>query len=167
MSFLRHFSSIYLSSSLIFFQMLKHVQISPLRNRSDSISLRSSTSFSSNSSCASSLCGSPEPSNEYELKASSRSSSYSSLNESVPQVRQTFCNFLQLCGNYHLHRKDPSLSLGLFVSSSFMCPTRRVGRVIVPLCCFQVNVKRSFRCSRQSKRDNAHREQLNALIWYA
>lgn len=66
--------------------MLKHVQISPLRNRADSISLRSTTSFSSNSSCASSLCGSPEPSNDFELKASSRSSSYSSLNESVPQV---------------------------------------------------------------------------------
>ncbi|KAG5674805.1 hypothetical protein PVAND_004753 [Polypedilum vanderplanki] len=69
--------------------MLKHVHISPLRNRSDSISLRSSTSFSSsnNSSCATSLCGSPEPSNsEYELKASSRSSSYSSLSDSVPQT---------------------------------------------------------------------------------
>lgn len=67
--------------------MLKHVHISPLRNRSDSISLRSSTSFSSaNSSCATSLCGSPEPSSEYELKASSRSSSYSSLSESVPQT---------------------------------------------------------------------------------
>lgn len=72
------------------FQMLKHVQISPLRNRSDSISLRSSTSFSSNSSCASSICGSPEPLTEYDLKTSSRSSSYSSLNDSVPQVR----NFL-------------------------------------------------------------------------
>lgn len=70
-----------------YLQMLKHVHISPLRNRSDSISLRSSTSFSSaNSSCATSLCGSPEPSSEYELKASSRSSSYSSLSESVPQV---------------------------------------------------------------------------------
>ncbi|XP_070495108.1 uncharacterized protein rau [Chironomus tepperi] len=67
--------------------MLKHVHISPLRNRSDSISLRSSTSFSSaNSSCATSLCGSPEPSSEYELKTSSRSSSYSSLSESVPQT---------------------------------------------------------------------------------
>lgn len=67
--------------------MLKHVHISPLRNRADSISLRSSTSFSStNSSCTTSLCGSPEPSSEYELKASSRSSSYSSLSDSVSQT---------------------------------------------------------------------------------
>lgn len=75
-----------LQSPPINFQMLKHVQISPLRSRCDSVSLRSSTSFSSNS-CASSLRGSPELSNEYELKMSSRSSSYSSLNESLPQVR--------------------------------------------------------------------------------
>ena len=74
--------------------MLKHVQISPLRNRADSISLRSTTSFSSNSSCASSLCGSPEPSNDFELKASSRSSSYSSLNESVPQVMNRRTSFV-------------------------------------------------------------------------
>lgn len=76
-----------LQSPPINFQMLKHVQISPLRSRSDSVSLRSSTSFSSNSSCTSSLRGSPELSNDYELKMLSRSSSYSSLNESLPQVR--------------------------------------------------------------------------------
>jgi hypothetical protein len=76
-------------------QMLKHVQISPLRNRSDSISLRSSTSFSLNSSCASSLCGSPEPSsNDYDLKTSSRSSSFSSLNDAAPQVKEILhCHF--------------------------------------------------------------------------
>jgi len=33
------------------------------------------------------MCGSPEPSGDFELKTSSRSSSYSSLNESIPQVK--------------------------------------------------------------------------------
>lgn len=64
------------------FQMLKHVHISPLRNRSDSMSLRSSVA----SSCSSSLCGSPEPPVELHTATPSRSSSYSSLNESIPQV---------------------------------------------------------------------------------
>lgn len=59
--------------------MLKHVQISPHRNRSDSVSLRSTTS------CASSLCGSPEPPNE-SMRSVSRASSYCSLNETMPQV---------------------------------------------------------------------------------
>ncbi|XP_055642198.1 uncharacterized protein LOC129778994 [Toxorhynchites rutilus septentrionalis] len=59
--------------------MLKHVQISPMRSRSDSLSMRSSTS------CASSLCGSPEPLNEH-LRSHSRASSYSSLNETIPQT---------------------------------------------------------------------------------
>ncbi|KFB39154.1 hypothetical protein ZHAS_00006489 [Anopheles sinensis] len=59
--------------------MLKHVQISPMRSRSDSLSMRSSTS------CASSLCGSPEPPND-QLRSHSRASSYSSLNETIPQV---------------------------------------------------------------------------------
>ncbi|CAO1333819.1 unnamed protein product [Diamesa serratosioi] len=63
--------------------MLKHVHISPLRNRSDSISLRST---SSSSSCASSICGSPEPPNDSHTRTPSRASSYSSLNESVPQT---------------------------------------------------------------------------------
>ncbi|CAO1333798.1 unnamed protein product [Diamesa serratosioi] len=63
--------------------MLKHVHISPLRNRSDSISLRST---SSSSSCASSICGSPEPPNDSHTRTPSRASSYSSLNESVPQM---------------------------------------------------------------------------------
>lgn len=62
-----------------FLQMLKHVQISPLRNRSDSLSIRSTTS------CTSSLCGSPEPPSE-QLRATSRASSYCSLNDTVPQV---------------------------------------------------------------------------------
>ncbi|XP_075150020.1 RA domain-containing protein rau [Haematobia irritans] len=61
--------------------MLKHVQISPLRNRSDSVSLRSSTS------CASSMCGSPEPPTATDLQRTpSRASSYSSLNEQLPQT---------------------------------------------------------------------------------
>ncbi|XP_055852608.1 uncharacterized protein LOC129916601 isoform X1 [Episyrphus balteatus] len=59
--------------------MLKHVQISPLRNRSDSVSLRSSTS------CSSSICGSPEPPSEIQ-RTPSRASSYSSLNEQLPQT---------------------------------------------------------------------------------
>lgn len=69
----------YLSCKNIILQMLKHVQISPLRNRSDSLSIRSTTS------CASSLCGSPEPPSE-QLRATSRASSYCSLNDAVPQV---------------------------------------------------------------------------------
>ncbi|CAB3359562.1 Hypothetical predicted protein [Cloeon dipterum] len=54
--------------------MLKHVHISPCRSRADSVSLCSSTSHSS-------LGGSspPEP-------LSSRSSSYSSLNEAIPNM---------------------------------------------------------------------------------
>ncbi|XP_052867837.1 uncharacterized protein LOC128273822 [Anopheles cruzii] len=59
--------------------MLKHVQISPMRSRSDSLSMRSSTS------CASSLCGSPEPPSD-QLRSHSRASSYSSLNETIPQT---------------------------------------------------------------------------------
>uniref|UniRef100_A0A182M4J7 Uncharacterized protein n=1 Tax=Anopheles culicifacies TaxID=139723 RepID=A0A182M4J7_9DIPT len=58
--------------------MLKHVQISPMRSRADSLSMRSSTS------CASSLCGSPEPPGD-QLRSHSRASSYSSLNETIPQ----------------------------------------------------------------------------------
>ncbi|KAL1403092.1 hypothetical protein pipiens_005812 [Culex pipiens pipiens] len=62
-----------------YIKMLKHVQVSPMRSRSDSLSMRSSTS------CASSLCGSPEPPNE-QLRSHSRASSYSSLNETIPQT---------------------------------------------------------------------------------
>uniref|UniRef100_A0A1L8DBS7 Ras-associating domain-containing protein n=1 Tax=Nyssomyia neivai TaxID=330878 RepID=A0A1L8DBS7_9DIPT len=62
--------------------MLKHVQISPLRNRSDSLSLRSNTS------CSSSLCGSPEPTDDAQLptRSPSRASSYSSLSDTIPQT---------------------------------------------------------------------------------
>ncbi|XP_055597922.1 uncharacterized protein LOC129747647 [Uranotaenia lowii] len=60
--------------------MLKHVQISPMRSRADSLSMRSSTS------CASSLCGSPEPPPSEQLRSHSRASSYSSLNETIPQT---------------------------------------------------------------------------------
>ncbi|KAM7353858.1 RA domain-containing protein rau [Cochliomyia hominivorax] len=59
--------------------MLKHVQISPMRNRADSVSMRSSTS------CASSMCGSPEPPSDLQ-RTPSRASSYSSLNEQLPQT---------------------------------------------------------------------------------
>lgn len=124
--------------SFIAFQMLKHVQISPLRSRSDSISLRSSTSFSSNSSCASSLCGSPEPlMNDFKLETSSRSSSYSSLNESVPQVsrqpRNSFAITRQL--SFLLSAKVPSSSLSVcHTRLSLSESQKRVGRVIVPLC---------------------------------
>uniref|UniRef100_A0A1A9WX91 Ras-associating domain-containing protein n=1 Tax=Glossina brevipalpis TaxID=37001 RepID=A0A1A9WX91_9MUSC len=59
--------------------MLKHVQISPLRNRSDSVSLRSSNS------CASSMCGSPEPATDLP-RTPSRASSYSSLSDHLPQT---------------------------------------------------------------------------------
>lgn len=69
--------------------MLKHVHISPMRSRADSISLRSSAS-SSLTSCASSLCGSPEP----LMMTPSRSSSYSSLNESIAQVMYMMNCFL-------------------------------------------------------------------------
>lgn len=109
--------------------MLKHVHISPHRNRSDSISLRSSTSFSSstNSSCATSLCGSPEPSNgDFELKASSRSSSYSSLSDSVPQVRSTFFYFFiklmtetRLC--VHMWREEWVKLVRLHVCGMMSC----------------------------------------------
>ena len=61
--------------------MLKHVHIT-LRNRADSLSQNSSPS----SSCASSLCGSPEPPNEIQNRTPSRASSYSSLTEAIPQV---------------------------------------------------------------------------------
>lgn len=64
---------------ILLFQMLKHVQISPHRNRADSLSLRSSTS------CSSSLCGSPEPPSDHQ-RTPSRASSYSSLNEQISQV---------------------------------------------------------------------------------
>uniref|UniRef100_A0A336M7Z2 CSON011803 protein n=1 Tax=Culicoides sonorensis TaxID=179676 RepID=A0A336M7Z2_CULSO len=62
--------------------MLKHVQVSPIRSRADSLSIRSSTS------CASSLCGSPEPGSEptESLRSHSRASSYSSLSEAAPQT---------------------------------------------------------------------------------
>lgn len=60
--------------------MLKHVQVSPHRNRSDSVSLRSSIS------CSSSLCGSPEPGDNIQ-RTPSRASSYCSLNDALPQVR--------------------------------------------------------------------------------
>uniref|UniRef100_A0A6B2EAM0 Ras-associating domain-containing protein n=1 Tax=Phlebotomus kandelakii TaxID=1109342 RepID=A0A6B2EAM0_9DIPT len=61
--------------------MLKHVQISPLRNRSDSLSLRSNTS------CSSSLCGSPEPTDDQlPARSPSRASSYSSLSDTIPQT---------------------------------------------------------------------------------
>ncbi|XP_037960220.1 uncharacterized protein LOC119689456 [Teleopsis dalmanni] len=70
--------------------MLKHVQISPLRNRSDSISLRSTTS------CASSMCGSPEPPADLQ-RTPSRASSYSSLNEQLPQTTiKIFTNCLKI-----------------------------------------------------------------------
>ncbi|CRL00428.1 CLUMA_CG013694, isoform A [Clunio marinus] len=66
--------------------MLKHVHISPLRNRLDSISLRSSATLSSSSSCTTSLCGSPEPHSDTQLNTQSRSSSYTSLTESISQT---------------------------------------------------------------------------------
>ncbi|XP_067621209.1 uncharacterized protein rau [Eurosta solidaginis] len=70
--------------------MLKHVQISPLRNRSDSVSLRSSTS------CTSSMCGSPEPPTELQ-RTPSRASSYSSLGEQLPQTTiKVFTNCLKI-----------------------------------------------------------------------
>ncbi|XP_036321894.1 uncharacterized protein LOC118735946 [Rhagoletis pomonella] len=70
--------------------MLKHVQISPLRNRSDSVSLRSTTS------CASSICGSPEPPTDLQ-RTPSRASSYSSLSEQLPQTTiKVFTNCLKI-----------------------------------------------------------------------
>ncbi|KAH8404343.1 hypothetical protein KR222_002882 [Zaprionus bogoriensis] len=73
--------------------MLKHVQISPLRNRSDSLSLRSSSNASS---CASSMCGSPEPPTELQ-RTPSRASSYSSLNEQLPQTTiKVYTNCLKI-----------------------------------------------------------------------
>ncbi|XP_017860194.1 PREDICTED: uncharacterized protein LOC108611879 isoform X2 [Drosophila arizonae] len=62
--------------------MLKHVQISPLRNRS--------------SSCASSMCGSPEPPTDMQ-RTPSRASSYSSLNEQLPQTTiKVYTNCLKI-----------------------------------------------------------------------
>ncbi|ALC38190.1 CG8965 [Drosophila busckii] len=73
--------------------MLKHVQISPLRNRSDSLSLRSASNASS---CASSMCGSPEPPTDM-LRTTSRASSYSSLNEQLPQTTiKVYTNCLKI-----------------------------------------------------------------------
>ncbi|EDW63632.2 uncharacterized protein rau [Drosophila virilis] len=73
--------------------MLKHVQISPLRNRSDSVSLRSSSNASS---CASSMCGSPEPPTDMQ-RTPSRASSYSSLNEQPPQTTiKVYTNCLKI-----------------------------------------------------------------------
>ncbi|KAH8244237.1 hypothetical protein KR026_003419 [Drosophila bipectinata] len=73
--------------------MLKHVQISPLRNRSDSVSLRSSSHASS---CASSMCGSPEPTADLQ-RTPSRASSYSSLNEQLPQTTiKVYTNCLKI-----------------------------------------------------------------------
>ncbi|KAH8314048.1 hypothetical protein KR067_003768 [Drosophila pandora] len=73
--------------------MLKHVQISPLRNRSDSVSLRSSSHASS---CASSMCGSPEPTTDLQ-RTPSRASSYSSLNEQLPQTTiKVYTNCLKI-----------------------------------------------------------------------
>ncbi|XP_017115216.1 uncharacterized protein LOC108137812 [Drosophila elegans] len=73
--------------------MLKHVQISPLRNRSDSVSLRSSSHASS---CASSMCGSPEPPSDLQ-RTPSRASSYSSLNEQMPQTTiKVYTNCLKI-----------------------------------------------------------------------
>lgn len=67
--------------STILLQMLKHVHISPQRSRADLVSLRSSTS------CASSLCGSPEPTLD-SFRSASRASSFYSLNdEATPQVK--------------------------------------------------------------------------------
>ncbi|XP_026844692.1 uncharacterized protein LOC113565774 [Drosophila persimilis] len=74
--------------------MLKHVQISPLRNRSDSVSLRSSSIASS---CASSMCGSPEPPTDHLQRTPSRASSYSSLNEQPPQTTiKVYTNCLKI-----------------------------------------------------------------------
>lgn len=156
--------------SEISFQMLKHVQISPLRNRSDSISLRSSTSFSSSSSCASSLCGSPEPSNDYDLKTSSRSSSYSSLNDSVPQVSKFFlcrCNYSAIKISAGIKtRNAPRCSSSVFSSSIQLCMCVWVEKAL----CHCDNV---IPCHSRKERElplhkaNAimHTEQLNASIF--
>lgn len=84
--------------------MLKHVQVSPHRNRADSVSLRSSTS------CASSLCGSPEPPID-SMRPSSRASSYCSLSETAPQVSQ---NTLAA----HINLSDKSKFVRLFCRES-------------------------------------------------
>lgn len=94
--------------------MLKHVHISPLRNRSDSISLRSSTTFSMTSSCASSLCGSPEPPTDSQISTPSRSSSYSSLTDSNPQVNkdeESFCTNQQSTWKKFFSELDEKLKL--------------------------------------------------------
>uniref|UniRef100_A0A1A9X274 Ras-associating domain-containing protein n=1 Tax=Glossina brevipalpis TaxID=37001 RepID=A0A1A9X274_9MUSC len=59
--------------------MLKHVQISPLRKRSDSVSLRS------NNSCASSMSGNAEVAADLP-RTPSRSSSYLCLSDYLPQA---------------------------------------------------------------------------------
>lgn len=65
------FGFIYHLISFFLLQMMKHVQLSPYRSRADTVSLSSTVSYSS---------ASPEP-------LGSRSSSYSSLSEAAPQVR--------------------------------------------------------------------------------
>ncbi|KAH8375077.1 hypothetical protein KR093_003280 [Drosophila rubida] len=73
--------------------MLKHVQISPMRNRSDTASLRSSSNASF---CSNSICGSPEPPTELQ-RTPSRASSYSSLNEQPPQTTiKVYTNCLKI-----------------------------------------------------------------------
>ncbi|XP_060665326.1 uncharacterized protein LOC132797579 [Drosophila nasuta] len=73
--------------------MLKHVQISPMRNRSDTVSLRSSSNVSL---CASSICDSSDPSLELQ-RTPSRASSYSSLTEQLPQTTiKVYTNYLKI-----------------------------------------------------------------------
>ncbi|KAH8413942.1 hypothetical protein KR009_000640 [Drosophila setifemur] len=73
--------------------MLKHVQISPVRNRSDSVSLRF---FSHTISCGSSMCDSPEPAVDLQ-RTPSRASSYISLNEQLPQTTiKVYTNCLKI-----------------------------------------------------------------------
>lgn len=106
-------------------KMLKHVQISPHRNRSDSVSLRSSISSSS------SLCGSPEPHDS--LRPSSRASSYCSLNETMPQVIKNtnicfrfstvirVCNYIILikCTRTHTHKhKQTRIEIAINLKSN-------------------------------------------------
>ncbi|KAH8273994.1 hypothetical protein KR044_007414 [Drosophila immigrans] len=73
--------------------MLKHVQISPLRNRSDTVSLRSSGNVSI---CANSMCCICDPARELN-RTPSRASSYSSLNEQLPQTTiKVYTNCLKI-----------------------------------------------------------------------
>lgn len=95
------------------FQMLKHVQISPHRNRSDSLSLRSSTS------CASSLCGSPEPPSD-SIRTPSRASSYCSLNEAIPQVTFNFRINTSHTANASSNHSN-SRQMCVIVSMTFPC----------------------------------------------